>query len=73
MFAKIADGRDEEERALAVLRWFIVMPVSCPLHVLSLIHPSIGRVHSKANIPRAMNPWDPRKSESITSVFCMLY
>ena len=32
LFAAIADGKDEEERAQAVLRWFIVS-----LHVTPLI------------------------------------
>ena len=27
LFARIADGKDAEERTLAVLRWFIVMPM----------------------------------------------
>lgn len=65
LFAQIADGKTEEARALAVLRWFIVSiaySIFCP--GLGKLNQIFFRVPLKVNIPHVMNQWDPRRSKS---------
>lgn len=72
MFAAISGQKSDEERLLAVVKWFIVrqspsISSSCAvvhLFVLLSTVSILGRLHSKDSIPRGMSPWAPRKSAS---------
>ncbi|RDB19666.1 Protein KES1 [Hypsizygus marmoreus] len=59
IFAAIADAKDDESRALAVLRWFIVCLLSSP-HLPP--HHVPCRAHSKANTHPATKAWDPKET-----------
>lgn len=77
LFAAIAGHKDDEERFLAIVRWFIVRHlIQCfhqarPLTYLALpcTVSIFGRPHSKGSIPRGMNLWVLRRSTSPHNLF----
>lgn len=64
MFAAIADGKTEHDRASAVLRWFIVSGHERCVLVIRMID-LIARAPSKASTPPETNLWALRKSVSV--------
>lgn len=68
LFAQISAGKNEEARALLVLKWFIVSRLSFSLltHDDRLLSHTF-RAHSKDNILREVRRWAPKKSRLILS------
>lgn len=61
LFAAIADGKTEQARALAVLKWFIVSRETSRLFIVPFIC-MVVRVRLKDNTHPGTNRWDLRRS-----------